>query len=211
MIYDENDLLMLSALQHILFCERQCALIHIEQQWQENVFTVRGQDMHSRVDDNKKSHLAKDIKIEYGMHIRSLKLGLIGKCDAVEFHKKNNSYHPYPIEYKLGKPKKKQCDEVQLCAQALCMEEMLDITIPEGALFYGKTRRRKEIKFDCELRNLTIKTAENLHKLISSGITPDAEYTKQCDNCSLKELCMPKLSNKSIKKYIERMTNEEVT
>lgn len=211
-MYSEDDLLMVSALQHILFCERQCALIHIEQQWNENVFTVKGQNMHANVDNEKSKCVSDNLKIEYGMKIRSLELGITGIADIVEFHKKDNKWVPFPVEYKLGKPKLNRCDEVQLCAQAICLEEMLNIRIVQGAIFYGKTRRRKEIIFDDELRNLTKETSIKLHKLIDAGLTPLAHYdSKKCDSCSLKDLCMPKLSKTNVNNYITRIINEKTS
>ncbi|HDZ02544.1 MAG TPA: CRISPR-associated protein Cas4, partial [Nitrospirae bacterium] len=138
--YTEDNLLPLSALQHLLFCERQCALIHIEQAWGENLFTAEGRIMHDRV-DTAKHETRRNIRTEFGVPLRSLRLGLIGKADAVEFHKRGNMWHPFPVEYKRGKPKQDNSDKVQLCAQALCLEEMMNVEIPKGALFYGKTRR----------------------------------------------------------------------
>lgn len=210
MLYDDDNLLMISALQHLLYCERQCALIHIEQLWNENTFTVRGQAMHEKAHDAGIDY-REGIRIEHGISLRSRKLGLVGKSDVVEFHKNSNSEIPFPIEYKLGKPKKNRCDEVQLCAQAICLEEMLDVIIPAGALFYGKTRRRQDVSFDAELRVITENTAMHLHQLIESGITPPPIYEKwKCDNCSLEELCMPKSSKKlSVTAYLEKIINEE--
>ena len=193
--YSENDLVMLSALQHIIFCERQCALIHVEQLWSENVFTAEGRIMHDKV-DTAKQEKRKDIRVEYGVPLRSLRLGLIGKADVVEFNRQEDKWHPFPVEYKRGKPKKDNCDKVQLCAQAICLEEMLSCTITEGALFYGTTRRREDVVFDTALRTETKETAEKVHELIGSGITPKPEYSKKCKSCSLEQLCMPKTCGK---------------
>lgn len=212
MNYDDDNLLMLSALQHLLFCERQCALIHIEQVWTENIFTVRGQSMHERAHEADTEY-REGFRIERGLPLRSRLLGLVGKSDVVEFHKNSKgTFVPFPVEYKLGKPKKNRCDEVQLCAQAICLEEMLKVEIPEGALFYGKTKRRRNISFDCELRRITKEAAIRLHKLIESGITPPSLYDKyKCDNCSLFELCLPKLSMKqSPITYMEKIIDEEI-
>ena len=132
---------MLSALQHIIFCERQCALIHIEQLWSENVFTAEGKIMHDKV-DTAKQETRKSVSVEYGVPLRSLRLGLVGKADVVEFHRQEDNWHPFPVEYKRGKPKSNNCDKVQLCAQAICLEEMLNCKINEGALFYGTTRTK---------------------------------------------------------------------
>lgn len=195
MNYSDDDLVMLSALQHIIFCERQCALIHVEQLWCENVFTAEGRIMHDKV-DTAKQEKRKGVRVEYGVPLRSLRLGLIGKADVVEFHRQEDNWHPFPVEYKRGKPKKSNCDKVQLCAQATCLEEMLNYTINEGALFYGTTRRREDVVFDAALRAETEETAKMVHELISSGITTKPEYSKKCKSCSLEQLCMPKTCSK---------------
>jgi CRISPR-associated exonuclease Cas4 len=204
----ENDILMLSAMQHILFCERQCALIHIEQQWEENIFTVEGNIMHEKVHDSGNESRG-NIKIARGVPLRSLMLGISGIADVVEYHKNIDAgeWIPYPVEYKRGKPKEHRADEVQLCAQAICLEEMQKIKISCGALFYGKTRRKMEVIFDNELRNLTINTAEKLHLLIKNRKTPPAKYEKKCKACSLFNICMPQLSDKkySAEKYMTKM------
>jgi CRISPR-associated exonuclease Cas4 len=195
--YNEDELIQLSALQHLVFCERQCALIHIEQVWSENLFTAEGRIMHDKVDTANRESRG-NIRIEYGVPMRSLRLGLIGKADVVEFHRKNDgTWLPFPVEYKRGKPKMDDCDKVQLCAQALCLEEMLDVEVPEGALFYGQTRHRHDVKFDSALRTATEAASVRLRELIASGVTPKAEYSKKCGRCSLVELCLPKLSRKA--------------
>ena len=195
--YTEDDLIQLSALQHLVFCERQCALIHIEQLWSENLFTAEGRIMHDKVDTANRESRG-NIRIEYGVPMRSLRLGLIGKADVVEFHRKDDgAWIPFPVEYKRGKPKIDDCDKVQLCAQAICLEEMLNIEIREGALFYGQTRHRHDVKFDSALRKETEAAAVRLHELIASGITPKAEYSAKCKKCSLVELCLPKASSKA--------------
>src|SRR3989304_4923902 len=187
-----DDLIMLSALQHFVFRPRQCALIHIEQLWAENVLTAEGRIMHDKVDTANRESRG-NIRIEYGVPMRSLRLGLIGKADVVEFHRKNDgTWLPFPVEYKRGKPKMDDCDKVQLCAQALCLEEMLNVRVPEGALFYGQTRHRGSVVFDEILRKETEDVARKVHALLSSGVTPRAEYAKKCKSCSLYELCMPK-------------------
>ena len=194
--YKEDDLIQLSALQHLVFCERQCALIHIEQVWSENLFTAEGRIMHDKVDTANRESRG-NIRIEYGVPMRSLRLGLIGKADVVEFHRNGDKWIPFPVEYKRGKPKGGNCDKVQLCAQALCLEEMMNVGIPEGALFYGQTRHRLDVKFDSALRKETESAAVRLRELIALGITPKAEYSKKCERCSLVELCLPKLSSKA--------------
>jgi len=206
--YLEEDLIQLSALQHLVFCPRQCAMIHIEQVWGENLFTAEGKIMHDKVDTANRESRGK-IRIEYGVPLRSLRLGLSGKADVVEFHKKDSGkWQPFPVEYKRGKPKIDDCDKVQLCAQAVCLEEMLNVEINEGALFYGQTRRREDVVFDKALRIKTEETARKVHELIESGITPRAEYSKKCKQCSLLELCMPRLSRKA-SKYLLTVVEEE--
>ncbi|MBI5308065.1 MAG: CRISPR-associated protein Cas4 [Planctomycetes bacterium] len=203
----EDDLIQLSALQHLVFCERQCALIHIEQVWTENVFTAEGRIMHDKADSNKYESRG-NVRIDYSVPLRSLRLGLIGKADVVEFHKKDDgTWHPFPVEYKRGKPKIDDCDKVQLCAQAICLEEMLNVEIPEGSLFYGQTRRREDVVFDNALRMETEETARKVHELIESGVTPRAEYSKKCKQCSLLELCMPRISRKA-SKYLQTAIEE---
>jgi CRISPR-associated exonuclease Cas4 len=207
MPYSEDDLLPLSALQHLFFCPRQCALIHIEQAWQENLFTAQGRLMHERVDQSGRES-RKDVRIEYGMPLRSLRLGLIGKADVVEFHKMESEklWRPFPVEYKRGKAKKENWDKVQLCAQAICLEEMLDAEVSCGALFYGKNRRRQDVLFDDTLRMETEDTALRLHELISAGRTPAPVYTKKCDSCSFYELCLPKIleKKKKVSRYLDQ-------
>ncbi len=208
MNYIETDLLPLSALQHYIYCPRQCALIHIERQWNENRFTAEGRTQHERVD--RQEHKMRDgMRVEYAIPLRSLRLGLIGKADAVEFHlKSGNSKHNshdmvYPVEHKRGRPKPNHCDWVQLCAQALCLEEMLNTEISEGAIFYGLPRRRQTVVFDSFLREETEQTARSLHLLIQSGKTPPAEYnSKKCGACSLLEICMPK-KHRTVSRYLQ--------
>ena len=206
-MFSEDDLIQLSALQHLVFCERQCALIHIEQVWSENLFTAEGRIMHDKVDTaNRESRGS--IRIEYGVPMRSLRLGLIGQADVVEFHKTGDKWIPFPVEYKRGKPKIDDCDRVQVCAQALCLEEMLNVKISEGALFYGQTRRREDVIFDEKLRRETEEAAKKVHVLIESGITPKAEYSKKCKKCSLLELCLPKASSKASSYLAKAMEKE---
>ncbi|HHT9136236.1 MAG TPA: CRISPR-associated protein Cas4 [Candidatus Wunengus sp. YC60] len=205
MTYNEDELIQLSALQHFMFCERQCALIHIEQLWSENLFTAEGRIMHDKVDKANREVRGK-VRIDYGVPLRSLRLGLIGKADVVEFHKKDGgAWMPFPVEYKRGKPKMDDCDKVQLCAQAICLEEMLNVEINEGALFYGQTRRREDVIFDNKLRMETEDAARKVHELIESGITPKAEYSKKCKQCSLLNLCMPKVSRKASNYLLKAM------
>ncbi len=209
--YSEEDLIQLSSLQHFSYCPRQCALIHVEQVWSENIFTAEGRIMHDKADSNKFESRG-NVRIDYSVPLRSLKLGLVGKADVVEFHRTNNGlWLPFPVEYKRGKPKKDNCDRVQLCAQAICLEEMLNVSIPGGALFYGQTRRREDVVFDEGLRSETVEIAQKVHELISSGVTPKAEYARKCDKCSLVELCMPKTCGKarSVRRYLMSLAEAE--
>ena len=194
--YEIDDLIFLSALNHYLYCPRRCALIHIEQLWSENLFTAEGRIMHDKADSNKFESRG-NVRIDYSVPLRSLRLGLVGKADVVEFHKHGDMWIPFPVEYKRGKPKMDDCDKVQLCAQAICLEEMLNIEIREGALFYGQTRRREDVVFDKTLRMETEDTAKKVHELIESGITPRAEYSKKCKLCSLLNICLPKANSKA--------------
>jgi CRISPR-associated exonuclease Cas4 len=216
MTYTQDDLLPLSGLQHLLFCERQCALIHVEQVWAENRLTAEGRIMHERVHEADKESRG-DVRIEYGVPLRSLKLGLIAKADVVEFHRKrllgqeiDEIWLPFPVEYKHGKPKKDNSDKVQLCAQAICLEEMLDVEIPGGAIFYGKTRHRQDVVFDSALRGETEETAKRFHSLVESGKTPDPVYAKRCESCSVYEICLPKILEKkrSINRYLSDTVRE---
>jgi len=191
-MYLEDDLLPISALQHLLFCERQCALIHIEQVWDENRFTAEGRLMHERVHEEGGESRG-GVRIERGVALRSLGLGLAGKADIVEFHRLDaGPWRPYPVEHKRGKPKPDDCDRVQLCAQALCLEEMLGVVVPAGAIFYGRPRRRLDVAFDAELRKTTGFAALRLHEMVARGLTPPPRDDKRCRSCSLLERCMPR-------------------
>jgi CRISPR-associated exonuclease, Cas4 family len=208
--YAEEDLLMLSALQHYVFCPRQCALIHIEQTWTESGLTAEGRIMHEKV-HQEHSESRVNIRIEYGVPLRSLRLGLIGKADVVEFHRlTENQWQPFLVEYKRGKPKPDDCDKVQLCAQAMCLEEMLGVEIQRGALFYGKTRRRQDVVFDNALRSKTEKTAGKARALIELGQTPQPVYSKKCKSCSLVAECLPRTieKRKSVKRYLAKAMSE---
>ena len=207
MAYSEDDLIPLSALQHLSFCERQCALIYIEQIWQESGLTAEGRIMHERVHEEQRESRG-DVRIEYGIPLRSLRLGLIGNADVVEFHRVDKDiWQPFPVEYKRGKPKLDHCDMIQLCAQAMCLEEMLSISVPKGAIFYGRTRRRLDVSFEDALRNETEETAKRAHDLVNSGITPPPVYDKRCKSCSLIGECLPKITGRKslVKSYLKRM------
>jgi CRISPR-associated exonuclease Cas4 len=205
----EDDLLSISALSHYIYCKRRCALVHIEHAWVENRFTAEGRVMHENVHDQIMEN-RKDMRIERGIPLRSLALGLIGKADLVEFHKHGKMWMPFPVEYKRGKPKPEDCDKVQLCAQAICLEEMLNVQIPEGALFYGKTHHRLAVSFDEELRQETIMIAEQLYSFIAQGKTPMPIYAKKCESCSFVDICIPKAIERSfsVEEYLKQETHE---
>jgi CRISPR-associated exonuclease Cas4 len=205
-----DELVPISALSQYAYCPRRCALIHIEQMWNENIFTAEGRIMHEHVHeegDESRGH----VRIERGASLRSLRLGLIGKADVVEYHRQaDGSWQAFPVEYKRGKPKPDHSDKIQLCAQAICLEEMLNAAIPAGALFYGKTRRRLDVDFDEALRLETQEVAKLTHELIDAGITPAPVYAKRCESCSLMAECMPKTIQKkrSVESYLKRMLDE---
>jgi CRISPR-associated exonuclease Cas4 len=217
-MYTEDELLPVSALQHLVFCERQWGLIHLEQLWAENVLTVQGQIMHERVHGGD-IELRGDVVVARGVALRSLRLGLTGKADVVEFIRQARDglqdciiiegrpglWKPVPVEYKLGKPKLDCSDEIQLCAQALCLEEMLGIKIERGEIYYGRPRRRSMVLFDNPLREATEAAAHRLHELTREGQTPKAVYRKACKSCSLYEYCLPKAcgGRKSVEDYIQ--------
>ncbi len=192
-MYSEDQFLPVSALQHFLYCERQCALIHLERVWEENRFTAEGKVLHD------KAHTGPDesrpgVRITRGLPVASARLGLSGVCDVVEFH---TSGEVLPVEYKRGRPKTHRADEVQLAAQAIALEEMLNRTVDLGLLFYGKTRRRKEVAIDTTLRELTTNLAMRLHALINHGCTPPAEFSaSKCNACSLLPICLPKANSR---------------
>ena len=207
-MYNEDDLVMISALQHLLFCPRQCALIHVEQQWQENRLTAEGRILHERVHTAALESRRKR-RTGYDLPIRSIKLGLTGRADVVDFYLcADGFWQPYPVEYKRGRPKKNDSDRVQLCAQALCLEEMLSIKVPMGALYYGKKKRRIEVEFDSTLRAVTMDATDLLHQLLNSGQTPLPHYNRRCDTCSFFESCLPKTVGKrnKVANYMKRMT-----
>ena len=187
--FTEDQLLPLSALQHWLYCPRQCGLIHLEQAWAENKFTAEGQVLHHKAHEGPDESKA-GVRITRSLPVRSFNLGISGQCDIVEFHADGRVV---PVEYKRGKPKSHRADELQLCAQAMCLEEMLGVKISSACLFYGENRRRTAVEFDETLRRLVTDTATALHSMIASRQTPLAEYeARRCDACSLIELCQPK-------------------
>lgn len=182
----EDALIPLSALQHFLFCPRQCALIHVEQLWAENAATAEGRVLHERADSGQ-SDRRRGVKVLRSLILRSFRVGVVGQADVVEMH----GQIPYPVEYKRGQPKAHRADEVQLCAQALCLEEMFSQPVKQGALFYGVTRRRLEVVFDEVLRGLTEDVARQASALLMSGQTPPPISKAGCKQCSLQTSCMP--------------------
>ena len=216
--YSEDDLIPVSALADFTFCERRAALHFIERVWEDNLFTAEGTILHERVDDESASETRGNLRIARSVWLRSLVLGLVGKADVVEFHKTelggvklegaSGLWLPFPVEYKRGYLRPERSFEIQLCAQALCLEEMLGGNIPSGAIFYGKTRRRMDVVFDKALRTETEEAAKKVHKLIESGSTPPPEYSAKCKKCSLVELCLPKASSKA-NNYLAKAMEEE--
>ncbi len=194
--YSEDDLLPLSALQHLAFCERQWGLIHLEQQWAENRLTAEGRQLHERAHEGA-DEIRDGIRICRGLRLRSLRLGLIGAADVVEFRRQpGGAVVPFPVEYKHGRPKPGRWDEVQLCGQALCLEEMLGCEVLGGALFYGQPRRRMEVRFAPDLRAETERLANRLHELQKAGVTPPPVNDPRCTNCSLRDVCLPQMRDR---------------
>ncbi len=188
----EDALIPLSALQHHLFCPRQCALIHVERIWAEDVATAEGRLLHERAHAGG-GETRPGIRVARGVALRSLVLGVSGIADVVEFHDARGGQRgkPFPVEYKRGKPKGHRADEVQLCAQAICLEEMFRTAIPDGALFYGETRRRCPVRFDADLRALTARVAAEARAMLAAGSTPPPVKTAACRRCSLADACQP--------------------
>lgn len=190
---DDRYIVPLSALQHYLYCPRQCALIHVEQLWAESRHTAEGRILHERA-DKPRGERRRGVRTVTGMPLSHSELGLSGIADVVEFHVGDDGERAFPVEYKRGRPKSHQADEVQLCAQALCLEFMLGHAIAAGALFYGETRRRVDVPFDAALRELTLETITATRSMLQDGRTPTAQYSaKRCDACSLIDLCQPRL------------------
>ena len=227
-MHPESDLLPISALQHLLFCERQCALIHVERVWVENRFTAEGRILHRRAHEGR-PQTRDGVRVTRGLPVHSRVLGLFVQTDVVLWEPPDDfdlaqsdrtlaravreaeagelrRWTITPVEYKRGRPKTNDCDRVQLCAQALCLEEMLGVTIPRGRLFYGKHRRRFDVQFDDPLRITTRRAAERLHELIAAGVTPTAVREKKCDTCSLLPVCLPDAMGprRSVRRTFER-------
>ncbi len=219
MMYNEDDFLMISGIQHFAFCRRQWALIHLECQWQENLRTVEGEIIHERCHDESFTEKRGDLLISRGMRIFSAEIGAVGQCDVVEFLQSNEGAHLYgrdglwqvtPIEYKRGKPKSDDVDVLQLCTQALCLEEMLCCEISKGYLYYDEIHRRDEVIFTEELRGRLQALFKEMHAAFRRGTTPKTKPTKKCQSCSLKDLCLPKLCrNISVVDYYQQFLGDE--
>mgnify|MGYP001034493901 CR=1 FL=1 len=219
MEYREEDYLMLSGIQHFAFCRRQWALIHIEQQWSDNEYTIEGELLHKNAHDPYFNEKRRDVIISRAMPVHSRTMGVSGECDIVEFQKSSDGvtlhghrgcYNVYPIEYKKGKPKDTQIDILQLTAQAMCLEEMLSAEIKEGCIFYGETKRRETVIFTDELRTTVKSYFDEMHQLYDKKYTPKVKWSKSCNACSLKDVCMPKLGKTiSVKEYIHKTISEE--
>ncbi|NPV58451.1 MAG: CRISPR-associated protein Cas4 [Actinobacteria bacterium] len=236
--WDKDEYISISAIQHFVFCERQVALIHTERVWEENIFTVEGQHIHS-IADVQSTEKRGNVRIARGLFLRSSRLGIFGKADVVEFHRQfdciNRSgkfdggasikeddglWYPYPVEYKRGERRRVKANIIQLCAQALCLEEMFQTTVLYGAIYYGKSARRQEIEFDAKLRESTEAFIWHCRELLMSGVTPLVNYSDKCNTCSLIDICMPKVtgSKQDVEEYISRIVfheavgrNEEAT
>lgn len=214
MAYSEEDYLAISGIQHFKFCRRQWALIHIEQQWEENEHTVIGELMHKKTHDPYLTEKRKDTIIVRALPVTSKEMGVTGECDVVEFHKCDDGvklyghrglFSIYPIEYKKGKPKITEEDQLQLAAQAMCLEEMFFTKIHEGALFYGETKRREIVEITDAFRNEVKDIFQEMHQYFNSRYTPKVKTGKNCNACSLKEICLPKLGKtSSVKLYMEQ-------
>jgi len=218
MDYNEDDYLLLSGIQHFAFCRRQWALIHIEQKWEENLRTVEGNILHEHAHDEKNSEKRGGVITTRGMAIKSSVLGVSGSCDVIEFHEDPNGveifgrkgkYIPLPVEYKRGHTKVTDADRLQLCAQAICLEEMLVCKIESGCLFYGETKRREDVVFTEELRNSVYKMIEEMHAYFDRRYTPKVKTGSFCKACSLQDVCLPKLcSSKTVASYIKGRLEE---
>lgn len=218
-MYSEDEYLQLSGIQHFVFCKRQWALIHIEQQWTENYRTADGRAMHRNVHDAQFHEKRGDTLIARAMAVSSPRLGISGECDAVEFKRCTDGiglfgydgrYNVAPVEYKRGAPKTDESDMMQLAAQAMCLEDMLCCDITVGYLFYGETRRRQKVDIDEALRKRTQDALSEMHELFSKRYTPKVKRSKACNACSLKDICLPMLcSNKKASDYIKEMLTAE--
>ncbi len=208
---ESEEFIPLSALQHYLYCPRQCALIHVEQLWAESRHTAEGRVLHERA-DKPRGERRRGVRTATALPLAHAGLRISGIADVVEFHEGPDGEQAFPVEYKRGRPKAHRADDVQLCAQALCLEDMLNQSVPLGALFYGAVRRRTDVVFDAELRRLTRDTIAATRAMLEAGITPTAEYqAKRCDACSLIDLCNPRLLQRrtSVNAWLARQLKAE--
>lgn len=215
MEYAEEDYLMISGIQHFRFCRRQWALIHVEQQWEENVHTIIGEVMHKKAHDPYLREKRKDTIVVRALPVASKTMGVSGECDIVEFHRCDDGirlfghrglYSVYPIEYKKGKPKNADEDQLQLTAQAMCLEQMFTTTISEGAIYYGEIKRREIVEFTEELRNNVVEIFQEMHQYYTTKYTPKVKKSKACSSCSLKEICLPSLEKSiSVGEYMAQI------
>ena len=211
-MYGEDELLALSGIQHFAFCRRQWALIHLEQEWAENVLTAEGDLMHRRAHDEELREHRGNVLVVRGLAVHSRTLGLTGKCDVVEFHRgesghplagEDGLWRPMPVEYKRGRSKANDADRLQLAAQALCLEEMLGCDVPEGFLYYGETRSRERVELGAELRALVASMADEMHALYRRRHTPKVKPFSACRSCSLVDACLPRaLDRASVADYV---------
>ena len=213
--YTPDELLPLSGIQHFIFCRRRWALIHVEQQWQENALTAEGRILHERADDPFFTETRSGVITARAVPVASYRLGLSGVCDVVEFTAspdgvklpgRDGLYLAAPVEYKHGKPMEKPADKAQLCAQAVCLEEMLSVAIPKGYLYYGEIRHRVEVELTIELRELVRSMSDEMHAYFQRGYTPRVKTSKACRSCSLADVCLPALQDKVVaaSKYIKQ-------
>lgn len=213
--YTDDELLPLSGIQHFYFCRRQWALIHIEREWEDNLRTAEGHILHEKADDPFARESRGDIFISRAFPLVSFDLGLYGVADVIEYRRSDRGitlqghdgqWLMKPIEYKRGKPKVDRRDEVQLCAQAMCLEEMFDVVIEKGAFYYHENRRRLEVQLPDDLKALVEILAEEMHEVFRKGITPPAERSQHCTLCSLIDVCIPKLTKKpvSVAQYVRK-------
>jgi CRISPR-associated exonuclease Cas4 len=209
----DDEGITISALQHFLYCDRQCALIHVERLWAESRSTAEGRILHTRTHEAGVENRP-EVRIVRAMPLVNCALGIHGVADVVEFNGNAEDAVAFPVEYKRGQPKAHRADEVQLCAQALCLEEMLGSSVPAGAIFYGKTRRRMNVSFDDSLRRLAIDTIGRVKDMIAQQRTPPAVYEqRKCDVCSLVDLCLPSRTGgvRSARTWLARALRESVT
>lgn len=219
-MYSEDEYLQLSGIQHFAFCRRQWALIHIEQQWEENFRTADGRLMHERAHDSSLREHRGNIIIARGMRVSSAEYGISGECDVVEFHRNeqkgvfirtlDGKYLPVPIEYKRGSEKETDCDKMQLCAQVMCLEEMLCCEIVSGYIYYGEPRKRSAVEMTDELRKSTAALLREMHELYDRRYTPKVRRTKSCNACSLSNICLPSSEKLSAAHYINDMLENDL-